>query len=92
MTAVGPLIVGIPVAVVGHKMITDAEMIQHNFKIKELKKQTISPGKSTHGFVYFQLLEEKEDHPEKCEVHIEVLELGTKQMKNFDIVFEWVRE
>ena len=52
---VGAPLLSLPLLVVGLKMSSDAQVIEHNLRDKELQTQTLSPGEHTHGFVYFQI-------------------------------------
>jgi len=58
--AVGLLVapvVGAAVILAGGKMISDAEVIQHNLEVKEICNKTLSPDSETGGFVYFRIPE-----------------------------------
>ena len=78
-----------PLLFVGIKMESDYGMIKHNFGVKELKSHTISPGKSTHGFVYFQLPKDKKQQTDSWAVHFKAQNLRKKTMTNFKIPFSW---
>lgn len=87
---VGVLLISLPLLFVGAKMISNATVIKHNFVVNELQMKTLSPGKVTHGFVYFQLPEERLVL-DQWVIHLEALDLRSKDIKYFDIEFEWER-
>lgn len=43
-----------PLMIIGGSMISTADMIRHNFIAKELRNQSLAPGRSVEGFVYAQ--------------------------------------
>ena len=65
VTAVGSVLLSLPALFIGMKMVSDADNIEQNFAIKELKRQTVSPGQSAGGFVYFQLPDAADERPDR---------------------------
>ena len=63
-------------------MASNASAVQHSFAMKELRAKTVSPGKSTEGFVYFKLPDELNDS-ELWVVRVEAKKLGTKKTVDF---------
>lgn len=55
----GAALLSPPLLVAGIKLGSDAEMIRHNFYRVELKRQTISPGQTVRGVVYFGVSDEQ---------------------------------
>jgi len=51
----GAALVSFPMVFAGGKLISDATVVRNNFTSKELHSQTLSPGESAAGFIYFQL-------------------------------------
>ncbi len=47
-----------PMMMIGAKLVSDAEVIEHNFETKRFRRVTLSPGKTRHGFLYFGIGEE----------------------------------
>lgn len=80
----GSLLLG----VIAAKFKSDAGAIRRNATIKELQTKTISPGKSIHGFTYFEL-PNNNGSSSKLTMHIEVLELKKNATINYVFSFEW---
>ncbi len=70
-------------------MLSEAAEIEHNFLAKEFQAETLSPGKKTEGFVYFQLPEKQEDWPQQWILHVEALEVKKKDTISLTIPFSW---
>ena len=51
----GVAVMSIPVLITSIKLISDASVIQHSFMSKEFRDQTLSPGRSADGFLYFKV-------------------------------------
>ena len=77
-----------PALFVATKMLSNEEVVKHNFTVKELQAKTLSAGEETHGYVYFQL---PQGHagPGQWSVHLEAQDLSTKETKSFDFAFDW---
>jgi hypothetical protein len=55
----GAVALSIPMIFAGGKLTSDAMVVAKNFVDKEWRNQTLSPGQSAQGFVYFMLPEKK---------------------------------
>jgi hypothetical protein len=84
----GAVFVSAPLLIIGAQMFSNSAAIKHNFRVKEMQSQTISPKEKTHGFAYFQLPEENR-LPDQLIVHLEVIEIASKEMISFDIPFKY---
>ena len=73
--------------IIGGKMATDATVIGHNLKTKELQTNTISPGKGARGFVYFQLPKGTR-LPTHCSIRLEAVDLQSQGVNRFEFVFD----
>ena len=82
----GALLISFPILFVGTKLISDANVVKHNFAVKELQAKTISSGEEAHGFVYFQLPQGYAGSSQWT-LHVEVQDLRMKEMKSFDFTF-----
>jgi hypothetical protein len=51
----GAILVSGPLLIAGILMTRNAGSVQHNFTTAELRDQTLSPGQTVSGFVYFQV-------------------------------------
>jgi len=81
-------VLALPILIVGSNMLSNEEVIKHNFTVKELQAKTISDGEETHGFVYFQLLQGHAG-PGQWTIHVEAVDLKSKDVKSFDFAFDW---
>lgn len=88
---VGAAIANPLLIVFGAKMQSDGAEIKHNLAVKELRAKTLSPGEITHGFVYLRLPEKHELH-DQWTVHLELIDLRSKDSKSFNLPFEWERD
>jgi hypothetical protein len=66
------------------KLGSDARIIRHNFVTKELQATTVNPGRAVHGFLYFQLADQTASGSDPI-LHLEALELKTRQYKSLEI-------
>lgn len=66
------------------KMGSDARIIRHNFVTKELQATTINPGRAVQGFLYFPLPNQAASDNDFI-LHLEALELRTRQYKSVEI-------
>jgi len=73
------------------KMGSDAKIIRHNFVTKELQAKTVNPGQAVHGFLYFQLADQAASGNDRI-LHLEALELRTRQYKSLEIPLHWERK
>ncbi len=87
---VGALLISLPLQFLGGKMISNATIIKQNFLVKELQTETLSPGKTTQGFVYFRLPEERVSQ-NQWHIHLEAVDLKTKETEPFNLSFQWDR-
>lgn len=53
-TIAGAALISLPLVVVGLKVASDAQVIQHNLADKALYTQTVGPGQRAQGYLYFQ--------------------------------------
>jgi hypothetical protein len=88
MHIAGAALGSLPLLMVGGKMSSNASIIKHNFAVKELQKQILSPGETVEGFVYFQL-PEKGDIQNQLTFHLEAQDLRNKVKKNFDYNYNY---
>jgi hypothetical protein len=72
-------------ALVAMKMISDASWIQENIVKKELQSKTLSPGTSTHGFVYVP--SPKNAPREKIMLRFPVTRTSTGETISLELVF-----
>jgi hypothetical protein len=70
---VGLALLSIPINVIGGAIVADAENIKHNFRVKELTHQTVSPHEATAGFVYFALPGESTPSDARMSVRVRLL-------------------
>ena len=49
----GAVLLSLPMMIAGNKLIADAMVVEKNFVDKEWHNQTLSPGQSAEGFIYF---------------------------------------
>jgi hypothetical protein len=54
MALIGSLTLSPPLLFPGLKIISDAQIIEHNLSDKEFYSRTLDPGQKTHGYIYFQ--------------------------------------
>lgn len=73
---------------VGAAMVSKSNAVRHNFLSKEFRSDTVSPGQTARGFLYFQIPEE-EDTAGSWKMHLEVFEPVLRQVKNFDFSVDW---
>jgi hypothetical protein len=78
---ISPLMMGIAM-----KLLSDATVINHNFKAREFQTKTLSPGQRAEGFLYFQLPEKKK-LPGQWVIHIKAIEAINKGTKDFTFTF-----
>jgi hypothetical protein len=74
-------------AAIAAKMMSDATVINRNFKAQEFQSKTLSPGQTAQGFVYFQL-PKGANFPEQWMVRFEALEATSKDVKHFEFPFQ----
>jgi hypothetical protein len=70
-------------AAVAGKIVSDASVINLNFKVQEFHTRTLSPGQTAKGFVYFRLPEDGK-LPEQSVVRLEALEAVSKEATRFE--------
>jgi hypothetical protein len=91
MMLAGAALISLPLLFGGAKIASDANVIQHNFAVKELQTQTLSPGESTHGFVYFRVAKGTMVS-DQWTVQLAARELGSNNIERFDFPFVWRKE
>ena len=72
-----------PLFIAGVKAGSDATVINESFRDKELQVHTLSPGGAVRGCLYFQF-PQTSTLPDRCRLHLEVVELKTKAVTTFD--------
>jgi hypothetical protein len=79
--------------IIGTKMIADSENIKANIHARELRRQTLSPGESAQGFLYFRIPDKREKRPVQTRwlVTIPIRKIGTDAKFNAEVRFEWER-
>ncbi|HZM02409.1 MAG TPA: hypothetical protein VFC44_05260 [Candidatus Saccharimonadales bacterium] len=70
---IGAIGIGSLMGILGATMVAHATQIQMNFTSKELGDQTLSPGQSTEGFVYFAPVKHGEDWTRATVVQVKLL-------------------
>lgn len=75
----------------GAKTISNASEKRHNFTVKELQTQTLSPGEGTKGFVYFKLAD-KSLLSGEVNVNFEVIDLNKRKTRNMVLPFDWEKK
>jgi hypothetical protein len=84
----GAVLLSPPLLVAGIKLGSDAEMIRHNFYRVELKRQTISPGQTARGVVYFGVTDEQIKNPSTALVlHVSLPSLDSDAVETVAIPF-----
>ena len=73
-------------------MIAQATEVEHNYLAKEFQIETLAPGEKTEGFVYFQLPPNKEAWPKQWTLHVESLNVKSKEIISLAIPFSWRTE
>jgi hypothetical protein len=85
--ASGGGLLGLGLVAGGLKMLSDAEVIEHNLAMKQFSSHTLDPGKTTFGYVYFQL--PKSEKPNK---EFQVLVGSTKTATGEAFLFQFPLE
>ena len=75
-------------AIIAAGMVERSNAIRHNLLAKEFRSDTISPGQTARGFLYFQI-PESASQPGKWKLHIEALDTRLKQVREFDLLIDW---
>lgn len=57
----GAALISLPMLFAGGKLLSDASVVRHNFTSNEFHSQTLAPGETAEGFVYFQV--DRKKHP-----------------------------
>ncbi len=81
----GTAIVSLPVVIVGAAMIADTENLKHNFEVKELRRQTVSSGKSVQGFIYYSA---KVSIPQRLRMTAIVTDIDTARTISIPVTFD----
>lgn len=79
--------------VLSMKMMNDSENIKSNLHVKELRRQTVSPGNSVQGFLYFRLpdRDSSKEAQTRWHVKIAVSKLGAAATTHARLTFNWKR-
>lgn len=83
---VGALLLSPVLLVAGAKMMSDASVIKHNMEVDAFRAQTLSPGETGAGFVYFQLPDDSDAWPDRWFLRLDAMDLKTKDVTS--LVFE----
>ena len=70
---IGAIGMGSLIGILGTTMVAHATEVQMNFTSKEMGDQTLSPGQSTEGFIYFAPVKKGEDWTRATVVQIKLL-------------------
>jgi hypothetical protein len=73
-----------PLVIVGLKLASDAQVIQHNLGIKEFQSRTVGPGQKAHGYVYFQYPKGAAEKLNELNVLIEATDCANYQPITFN--------
>jgi len=79
----GAAVISLPLLVVGMKMMSDAQVIEHNLGDKEFYSRTVGPGQKVHGYIYFQLPQGTAALTQH-HVLVEVVDSSTGEAMTFD--------
>ena len=82
---VGAVGMGALMGLVGTAMVSNATEVQRNFTSKEMGDQTLSPGESMEGFIYFAPVKHGEDWTRTAAVKINLAETKTRQFIELNI-------
>jgi hypothetical protein len=86
----GAVLLSPPLLVAGIKLGSDAEMVRHNFYRVELTRQTISPGQTARGVVYFGVTDEQIKNPStSLALHVSLQSLNTEAIETVAVPFRW---
>ena len=72
-------------AIVAIKLMANATNVQQNILKRELQSKTLSPGQSTHGFLYLQM--PKNGERGRIRLRVPVIQAGTTDSTVLDLVF-----
>jgi hypothetical protein len=70
---------------VGSAIVSHATEVQRNFTSKEMGDQTLSPGESMEGFIYFAPLKHGEDWTRTAAVKARMADTKTRQFIEFNV-------
>ena len=82
---IGAIGMGSLMGILGATMVAHATEVQMNFTSKEMGDQTLSPGQSTDGFIYFAPVNHGEDWTLGADVDIKLTETKTRQLTELTI-------
>ena len=86
--AAGLILLSPALLLAGIKMESNAHMIRHNFYRVELKRQTISPGQTAHGVVYFSVSDDQIKNPSTALVlHVSLQDLKSDAVETVAVPF-----
>lgn len=81
----------VPGGLIGAALVLDAQSKRVGMAVKELRDQTVSPGQTEQGFVYFSLPEQKPSRGSQVLVKVRVPRIGSHQTLEFELPFVWER-
>jgi hypothetical protein len=76
---------GAGLMLIGSDIVSHSTEIQRNFTSKEMGDQTLSPGQSMEGFIYFTPVNHGEDWTQGAAVKIKVTETKTQQLTELNV-------
>jgi hypothetical protein len=82
---VGAAAVSLPLLFASMSMVSHSSEIQRNFTGKEMDDQTLSPGQSMEGFIYFTPIKKGEDWTRAAAVKINLTETKTQHSIELNI-------
>jgi hypothetical protein len=68
--------------IIGLKLASDAQVVEHNLSDKEFYSRTLGPGQKAQGFIYFQLPKDA-SLSDKHRVVVEAVEAATRETLTF---------
>jgi hypothetical protein len=82
---VGAAALSYPMLFAGVAMVSRSSEIQRNFVSKEMADQTLSPGESMTGFIYFSPVKKHENWSRGATVEVSLTETKTHQTTEFNL-------
>jgi hypothetical protein len=87
ITWAGAVLISLPIALIGGGIVVEADNIQINYRRKALQAQSVAPGQSTSGFLYFQVPQDPKQRPRRWILHLEAKPLTSSQPWTVDATF-----
>lgn len=82
----GPILLAPLALSVAIQMLSDASVINHNFRSQEFQTKTLSPGQTATGFIYFQL-PETTPLPDEWAIQVEAARMPDQEKRIFVFTF-----